>query len=991
MKYLLKRSLRDIKINLSQFISIVLIIAIGSMIFAGLFATTRIIRTSLDTYYSDYNLADRWVYAEGLSADEISSAQATLTSTQLVGRYRFQTELAIGGKNTTLRFLEETSINKTKLMSGTRPVNDDEILIDRSFATANKLLPGSTIALKLDQTKYVFKITGTIESPEFAYKSKDFTDAASDKSGFGVIFASQNMLIELNKHSSIYRDAKASAMTKFNDAQIKLDDAKKTLDEHQATLTSNRNSAVAELARQQNLLNTKKSDYNVGLTQFNTTKTTVDAQLAQLAAQASTLAQNAALLKTNYDSQYAAYLLLRPDLTPSEQAVKDASFASMNTQVITLQTQSAQLNGQYTIQKARADQQFATQKAQLDAASIQLADGQLKLNVAKISALTKLDDAQRLLNEGLITYNENLASFTQEKSDALGIIESIPLRYFEILVSGKGSDPWISKLEADGKFIQKLDQKEFPGVTMVSNVLAPIGVMSDIFPMLFFVVAAVIILISMSKNVANDRTQIAVMMALGYPRYRIMFVYLFYGWWAAIIGALGFSLIGNYVIPNTLISIFTTRFSLPPINLVIFPEYALIALLLALFFASAAILIALRHVLREIPAAAMRPKVPKNARNSFLERFPKIWNRFTYATKLIIRNLLMGRTKLLLSSIGVVGALTLLIMGLSLRNSATLMINNAISSYNFQYSIHLKSEVISSDAITLAIPTSAIELSKTLGTKLLHTQDTIALNLVNTNERLLALKTGSGKAIPILEDTVVIPKSMTLIYGLKVGDVLSVVIDKQQIDLTITDVNNQYLGKNVYISFQKAKKLGLASATDKIYVANTSGKTSTQEITTLLADTNVRAVDTKENMVNRSKEIMSMLNRIIAIIVLSAAILAMTVLYNLASINIFERQRELATLRVLGYTRSEVQRLINVENRVLSMLGIIGGIPLGILLFGWIADMVSTPDFMMSKEIDIKIILIAVGMLLVFTELTNLLLRRKIRGIKFVESLKGVE
>ena len=134
-----------------------------------------------------------------------------------------------------------------------------------------------------------------------------------------------------------------------------------------------------------------------------------------------------------------------------------------------------------------------------------------------------------------------------------------------------------------------------------------------------------------------------------------------------------------------------------------------------------------------------------------------------------------------------------------------------------------------------------------------------------------------------------------------------------------------------------------------------------------------------------------MLNRIIAIIVLSAAILAMTVLYNLASINIFERQRELATLRVLGYTRSEVQRLINVENRVLSMLGIIGGIPLGILLFGWIADMVSTPDFMMSKEIDIKIILIAVGMLLVFTELTNLLLRRKIRGIKFVESLKGVE
>jgi putative ABC transport system permease protein len=470
-----------------------------------------------------------------------------------------------------------------------------------------------------------------------------------------------------------------------------------------------------------------------------------------------------------------------------------------------------------------------------------------------------------------------------------------------------------------------------------------------------------------------------------------MFVYLFYGWWAAIIGALGFALIGNRVIPATLISIFTTRFSLPPIALKIFPEYALIALLLAVFFASAAILMALRHVLREIPAAAMRPKAPKSARNSFLERFPKLWNRFNYATKLIIRNLLMGKTKLMLSSIGVIGALTLLIMGLSLRNSATLMIDNSISSFHFQYSIHLEEVISSTDKLALPIPVAGIELTKTISTKLLNTQDTIALNLLQTGEKLMMLRTGAGKLIPMKDDSVVIPKSMALIYGFKVGETLSLTLDKQQIDLKITEVDNQYLGKNVYISFNKANLLKLDTTSDKIFVANQSGVTSNVDIARLLGDKQVRAVDTKENMVNRSKEIMTMLNRIIAIIVLSAAVLAMTVLYNLASINIFERQRELATLRVLGYTRSEVQRLINVENRVLSMLGTIGGIPLGIWLFGWIADMVSTPDFMMSKEVDVKIIALAVLMLIVFTEITNLVLRRKIRGIKFVESLKGVE
>jgi putative ABC transport system permease protein len=368
-----------------------------------------------------------------------------------------------------------------------------------------------------------------------------------------------------------------------------------------------------------------------------------------------------------------------------------------------------------------------------------------------------------------------------------------------------------------------------------------------------------------------------------------------------------------------------------------------------------------------------------------------LWNRFTYATKLIVRNLLMGRTKLMLSSIGVIGALTLLIMGLSLRNSANLMINNSISSYRFQYSIHLKNEVASSTDLKLPIPVADIELAKTIGTKLLGTQDTIALNLLETGENLITFKSGTGNVIPIRDESVVIPKSMALLYGLKVGDTLSLTLDKQRIDLVVTDINNQYLGKNVYISFTHAAKLGIDTLSDKIFVSNKSASTSNVDVARLLADPQIRAVDTKENMVNRSKEIMAMLNRIIAIIVVSAAILAMTVLYNLASINIFERQRELATLRVLGYTRREVQRLINVENRVLSMLGTLGGIPLGILLFGWIADMVSTPDFMMSKEVDVKIILVAIAMLFLFTEVTNFILRRKIGNIKFVESLKGVE
>lgn len=303
----------------------------------------------------------------------------------------------------------------------------------------------------------------------------------------------------------------------------------------------------------------------------------------------------------------------------------------------------------------------------------------------------------------------------------------------------------------------------------------------------------------------------------------------------------------------------------------------------------------------------------------------------------------------------------------------------------------MKEPVAEIDTLKLAIETSDLEKTKTINATLASSEDTIQLNLIEKNSDLLVLQTSDHKPITMLDNTVIIPKSMQIVYGLHVNDSLTLEIDDQLVTLKITHVNSQYLGKNVYISFGQAEKLGLDTETDRIFVSNSSKQVSESEIQQMLADKQVLSVDTKQNMIDRSREILTMLNRIILIIIVSAAILSITVLFNLASINIFERQRELATLRVLGYTRREVQRLIDTENRVLALLGTVGGVPLGIFLFGWIADLVSTPDFIMSKEPNLLVILISIVMLFGFMEFTNLLLRGKVTKIKLVESLKGVE
>jgi len=523
---------------------------------------------------------------------------------------------------------------------------------------------------------------------------------------------------------------------------------------------------------------------------------------------------------------------------------------------------------------------------------------------------------------------------------------------------------------------------------MLDNVLSPIKVMTSIFPILFFLVASIIILISMSKTIENERTQIAVFKALGVKKSTIVLSYLFYGWWAALAGSIVFALVGNNVIPKVLMAIFTTRYSLPPVPFAFYPVYTITAVALSLFFASAAIILAIRPILKEIPAQGMRPKPPKSTQRSALERWPWFWQRLTYTQKLITRNILMGKFKILLSSIGIVGSIALLITGLSLRNSASIMINSSISTYQFQYAVKLAEPA---DLKTLQLPlvTDTIERVKVLPGEI--DDVSMTLQILESHQSLLALKNHSGSSLDVTDDSVIITKSMAIIFDLEIGDRVDVVIDDQEYALIITNITNQYLNKMMTISFNHAEALGIDISTDKVYVSDASHQILDRDIETLLQDPMVLAVDTKVKYQNTANEMMKMLNSLIIVIVLSALLLSITVIYNLASINIFDRQRELATLRVLGYTVREVENLVYAENYLLTLLGVLGGLPAGIYLFQMIAHLVSSNEFVMSAELSWPIIGLALFSGFFFTFVTNRILRMKIVRIKLVESLKAVE
>jgi len=987
MKYLIKRTLRIIGGTLTQFMAIILIIAIGSGIFTGLLSTINILDSWLLEYYEVNNLADSWVYVEGYSATELKSLEKDYPTLEIEGRYTYKTDSVLNGKSVYFIFLSQTDLNLVQLMSGTADVSSNKIIIDESFALRNNLSIGSKIQINLNEP-FEYEIVGLFQSPEFSYKSKDNADGASNKEGVGVIYTSTENIVSMLKQDVSYLDAKAEVEDKLSDAQAEIDDAYNTLLKEKKNFANEKVKVYKEIDTNKQDLLIKRDELYTQNDELLQARRSIEYGLSQLNLGINQAETNFNLAQQALDSALAS-LNANPGLPT--QVEWDANYAALQAQQTQLNIErAAVLDPLYSQRSELLSQQAQVEYGirSINEGFILIEDGLVQIDDAYLKADKEFAKAQRLLNDGIKEYEEGLVEFNNEKNDALLKLDESVFNYYEILVKGEDKVELENSIKADDRYIYWIDRADYPGNAMLENILSPIKVMTTIFPLLFFMVAAILILITMAKMVEHDRTQVAIMKALGLSTQTITLSYLMYGWLAALSGSLIFGYFGNWLIPTVLFNIFTTRFSIPTIQIVYYHGLSIVAILLSLFFSSVAILLALRSVLKETPAQGLRPKPPKNARRSMLEKIKWFWNKLSYANKLMIRNLSVGRMKILLSSIGVVGAIALLVIGLSLRSSANTTIQNTINTYNFDASIQLSEEIPFDQ--TLDLPVSIDKIEPTISVNADFNNQIIQLNALMNHQELLTITNLEGKVVDINQNSFVIPQSFAILNKLSINDLLTFKYDEKEYSFKITDISNQFLGKTMYISMDRLKQLDVETNTKRFYLKTTHEfNDSLKDV--LLRNKQIESIDTKSIIIERSNEMLSMLNQVILIILISSFALTSTVIYNLASINIVEREREIATLRVLGYTHREVKRLINSENYVLLTLGSILGLPVGIFLSRWISHMVSTNEFYMPDLVEPNVLLFSVFIAFIITFITNLILELKIRKIQLVESLKAVE
>lgn len=838
--------------------------------------------------------------------------------------------------------------------------------------------------------------------------------------------------------------SRQEAADKLGDAQKKLDDAE------------------AQISAQQQKLADGQRQYDAGRQQLTASRYRAEQQFAhaeaQIAASEAQIAQGTAELsagEAQYQAGLAAFNAGQATFTQQKSAFeagRDAFLSGLAAQGITASTleEAQQQLSALGLPTSQADALLATQ-AQISAAEAELASQQQALAAAReeldqrtaqlheaesqvAQARQDLSEARSATADQLSAAQEKLAASLSRLNAGQTALQSAEAQTTEGRQSLEEQRTKVEKQLADGQkeldeAQKKIDELKEPDVYVLDRT-KEIGVaayqadserindIANVFPLMFFLVAALVSLTSMTRMVSEERTLIGVHKALGYSTAQIAAKYLLYALLASLLGAvIGIACLSQ-VLPGVIISAYGSIYTIPnggaPYSIQL--DSALLSGLSGIGITLLSTMAAVLSSLKEEPSSLMLPKAPKAGSKILLERVEPLWSRLSFSWKVTIRNLVRYKRRLIMTLVGIAGCTALLLVAFGLRDSISDIIDNqwpAISHYD--YIVGMTSDVSSEEADQINAELNQVGATNihriTRENVLLESPTQKAGSLTRTTimtsnslQDLTGLATLrnrlSGQAIELGEDSVVITEKLAKRLGVGVGDTIQVYAQDrignasgEPSTLTVTGVAENYVGSYLYVGPSAWHSLGIQdNATDGWYATLPENQTTRDTFgEKLINQAGVATVDDVNEAIHTYKESLAVVNRVVAILIVAAALLAFIVLYNLTNINIEERIREIASLKVLGFTRHEVDAYVFREIALLAVFGALFGLVLGTYLEGFVVQTAEIDLVMFGRAIHAPSYWFAFGLTLVFSLLVYVAMRPKLKNIDMVESLKSVE
>ena len=880
----------------------------------------------------------------------------------------------------------------------------------------------------------------------------------------------------LDEKRAEYEQKKADALAQLDDGQATLDDSKAQLDSAAAELES----AKATIAQSESQLASGRAQYESGVAELADQRSQAQAALAQAQASIDEgrakyhaamqkremlnnklgeaqkgldevndgLAQVAARIEQAQraiDELQAQIDALNPadpthEETKAKKAALEQQLAQAKAALSQLQQQQAQLESQKTeieagvaqlqagiaqidtetagvpeqlaagqqelaAQKAAASQGFASGQASLDAAAAQLAQGQAQLDEGR----AQLKSGQAEYADGLSQWENGAAELADKRAQAEAEFADAEAQ----LADAQAEVDDIATMDAD---VYALDLKKNIGAESFRSDAGRIDQIAQVFPLLFFLVAALVSLTTMTRMVDEERVLIGTFKALGYSNGRIASKYLVYAMVASGVGSIVGIVLLSQFLPWFIMNAYAIIYVVPCRPTPIDPALFLLAAGLSVGITVAATLFAAMATLREKPAALMLPRAPKAGKRILLERIRPLWSRMSFSWKVTARNLFRYKRRFFMAIIGIAGCTGLLLTGLGLQNAINDIIDKQYGElYHYNAIVRMDSDVADAEKNAVAKRVEADsegpkawvltenKIVRTPGAsddidqrvELNVPQDTQEFGNFNT------LRTRVGhKPLAIDDEGVLISEKLATKLGVSVGDSIAI-YDEDAIgnamgegrEVRVSGIMENYVAQYVLMSPALYESTMGEAPSYATLLANVAEGDDVREVFSddVLAMDGVKTVTYNDETINSYRSMLKSVDSVVVVLVVAAALLAFVVLYNLTNINITERVREIATLKVLGFTPHEVNAYIYRETMLLSLIGAFVGLFLGIAMEGYVVITAEVDQVMFGREIHTLSFIIAFALTMLFSVIVTLAMKFKLKKIDMVESLKSVD
>lgn len=1034
-----KDIIRSIIKGRKRFFALMLITALGVCMFGGIKAGCDDLRYSADLFFDEQNLYDISIVSTmGLTESDIEAVAEMEGIEDVEGTYSEDvfTDLSDGTrKQATVKMLSEKDINIPYLLEGELPDTPAEILVTSKYINESGKKVGDTIYI--EEKISTSEDDEREESPNFVFSRYVISGVAIDVTDINsvegaVAFrnnSTTDYIFYVHKDAVISEIYTAMYLTLvgtdelpcYSDAyEEKVDEIVTLLedeikeDREQARYTEVTEEAMQELSEKEDEMWEAFDKAEQGLAdaraEIEDARKTLEEGAEELTEAERELSQaERDLLKGERELERGESELLSAEqqITSAESQIQlmetllaeaENIFASLedylpedNEYVDIINQQMADTKAELAASKA----ELAAGKAEIASAKQQLADGwntiekgwnELEAGEKQIyDSWDELEEGQKELEEGQKELEEGQAEFESEKEDALQKIEEAKqeiadLKMTEWYITTRTSLGGYSNIKTDADCIEAIGHA---------------------FPVLFMTIAILISLTTMSRMIEEDRGLIGTYKALGFSDDEIRRKYVIYALIACIIGGILGDFLAYIVLPEIMFWVFGKMYQLPIYMYTFDILYGIGGIILFIVGIVGAAYVSCNSVLRSMPAMLMRAKAPSSGSRVFLERITPIWSRLSFLNKVTARNLFRYKKRLFMTLFGIAGCTALLLAGFTIKDTVTELMP-------LQYE-----ETYCYDAMVIADDNEKLleyleersDVRKYINTMVTNVkviaengnEETVQLIVIPDDEKIsryIRLYDEEGERQKLTDDDVFVTTNLSMVVGFEEEDFIIVQnMDLVQADVEVTKIVMNYLGNSVYMteamyedSFDEKFEPNAAYV-----LLNTKEEKQNEFIDAIEGKDGILTVFGHRDLVEGFDGAFQIINLVVYIVIVLAGALAFVVLFTLATTNISERERELATIKVLGFFDGEVHSYVNKETLILTGFGIIMGMPLGKIMGEWLMGVLEMPSIYFYPSLYPESYAYAAIMAICFALLVNLMTNKSLNKIDPVEALKSVE